>query len=431
MQLKRFLGNLAKAYLAIGALSVSAYAVADDWNCAPQPCAPSSCNSCDCWGQAPAEPPCYNWGYNPPAYLRCGNPNPCSFCDNLRLDVEYLWWRACSQDIDLGYEETFRIGSVPTNGTAVPTQSLRLKSPKDHFQSGFRVGLDYISPCCGWDGGLYYTHFHSKARASAVSAVSLEDGATATDGVAFRPLFETVANSIPDVAEGRWTLNLDYLDLEIGHKYYVSSCFVLRPFIGLRGARINQSYDYRGFADRTATLGFASSSDHFASHNHLKNNFLGVGPRVGLDVDFELGCGLVLFGEAGASIMFGRFERHSNEIYNDFTNATLAGQTWRFNQHAGSERCSASTTDLSIGLEWNRCFCFCGCEHPVSIAFAWEHHGFYDLAGFNFNENTVLFDTNTGTPATAPSSNGGAIDSQKERHTFYTQGLTVRANFGF
>ena len=122
--------------------------------------------------------------------------------------------------------------------------TLSLREPKERFEPGFRVGLNYYSPCDCWDAALNYTYFHTKAKTEGYSNVASGGSATATNFIAFRPLWESVDNSVPDFARGKWLLDLNYLDLEIGHKYYVSSCFVLRPFIGLRGARINQNYNY-------------------------------------------------------------------------------------------------------------------------------------------------------------------------------------------
>ncbi len=425
MQIKRFLGNFAKTYLVLGALSVSAYAGADGYsyqqqggafNCAPQ-CAPANCD-------APChEAPHCGEAYNPCARFDCGNTG--CFSDNLGLQVDFLWWRACADGTELGYEET--ISSTPPGAGSEAFQTLSVRSPKERFEPGFRIGLNYFSPCCCWDAALNYTHFHTTAKTSGYSNV-VSPSATATDYTAFRPLWESVDNSVPDLASGRYVLDLNYLDIEIGHKYYVSSCFVLRPFIGLRGARLNQNYSYDASANRAAAVTPVSSTS-FNSLTKSKNNFLGAGPRLGLDVEFDFGCGVILFGEAGASVLFGRFENHTNENYVDFTNPTVAANNYRFNQHAPSDRCSGTISDLAIGLKWEHCFCYCNTQHPVSLALSWEHHGFYDFAGFGFNKNVVSYNT-VENPTDAPISNGNNV-SQKDRGTIYTQGLTVSANFGF
>ncbi len=420
MKMKRFLGNFAKTYLVLGVLSVSAYAGADDYayhqqggdvNCAPQ-CAPVCC-------EAPChEAPHCGVGYNPCARFDCGTG--CSH--NFGLRVDFLWWRACADGTELGYEET--ISSTPAGYGQEAFQTLSLRRPGEEFEPGFRIGLNYFSPCCCWDAALNYTHFHTTAKAKGFSNVTTPMF-SATDFTAFRPLWESVDNSVPGFASSKYILDLDYLDLEIGHKYYVSACFVLRPFVGLRGARINQKYRYDASANRASAV-IPVSSNHFNNLTKAKNNFLGAGPRVGLDVEFDFGCNVVLFGQAGGSILFGRFENHSNENYIDFAGATSA---YRFNQHAPSERCSGTISDLAIGLKWEHCFCYCNTQYPVSLAFAWEHHGFHDFAGFGFNKNVITYDTSE-TPEVLPTSNANNVE-QKDRGAIYTQGLTVSANFGF
>lgn len=451
MQIKRFLGNFAKTYLVLGALSVSAYAAADDWSnncCAPQ-CAPQCapcCPTLSCDGPC-HEPPCCGYGYNPSAYFTCGN-NDCCLSDNLRFEVDFLWWRASSDEVTLGYEEFFDPSTTATGGCCSGSvkQSLSAREPKERFQPGFRLGLDYICPCDGWDAGIFYTHFHSKSKAEGFSELPLA-AATNQAFTAFRPLWETVTGdnisptdetsnggSVPDFAEGEWILNLDYLDVEIGHKYFVSCRFALRPFIGLRGARINQSYNYDAFADRdVTTTDIGQASNHFHSVMKAKNNFLGAGPRVGLDVQFDVGCGFSLYGAAAGSLLYGRFERHSNEHYTDTTpglvGPPVAGTTFRFNQHYPSDRTSCAISDLEIGLQWEHCFCWCGKSRPFTLAIGWEHHGFFNLAGFGVNDGTVYYDTVTDT-GVAPSSHGTNVKRQ-QRGDFFTQGLRVAADFAF
>lgn len=449
MQIMRFLGKIAKTTLAIGALSVSAFAAADEvypyhqdqMGCCPTqycptqccttpPCCPSSCCGCQC---EPA--PCCNWGYNPPAYLRCpGCCAPCGdgFFDTLGFRVDFLWWRPSTECIDLGDEEF--VVNLPTVGgdeTSIFNSS-STQRPNFKFDPGFRIGIAHVCPCDCWDAELNWTHFHSKARCDGETFGLPPTGIAGTYQL-FIPYWERVFNPAlgsiyPDFARERWNLNLDLLDLEFGYKYYVACCFALRPHAGLRGARINQHINIFQTADRTGDAAATAFGPPFTytSTVHAKCNFLGLGPRLGLDLEIDLGCGLSIFGRAAGSLLFGRFERHGKEFYTQFSTVgtTTTTTSLEYSAHGSKLRTSRAVTDLAIGLKWAHCFNWCNRCHPVSFSLLWEHHGFYKMTCFNFISRGFDPFATTTPPVYPGSSKCGCED-------LTTQGLTAALTIGF
>ena len=439
MQLKRFLGNFAKTYLVIGALSVSAFAGADEFyqggymgghpgnqggymadgyqggavpNFVPGFQDGMMDNGC-C---QPAERPCYPYGFNPPAYQHCG-VNACnSFIDSLRGRVDFLWWRASENNLSIGTEETITTFSSDVTDASSETDRSRAKNPKFNFDAGFRLGLSTVCPDGCWDAALNWTHFHTKAKASGFSDFPLEadEDNTTTTGVFFIPAYERVAGAFPDLIEGRWTLDMDLVDLEIAHKFFVSRCLVLRPFVGLRGARIDQGYKIHSAANRSGTI----DDDVYVSYVRMKNDFLGIGPRIGFDIEFEVGCGVVVFAEAAGSILYGTFDRHAREFYDDADDLDVVEYTLK----SSADRCSRAISDLSIGLKWEHCFCWCNHYHPISLTAAWEHHGFYEFNDFAFGSNGFNSDDEVVTTNPVLSGRHGDL---------YTQGLTLSLEVGF
>lgn len=402
MQIKRFLGNLAKTYLALGALSVSALAGANEFYPAPYAgpagngcgwdCPPVCHDDCNPCCNTPCHPaPRCNWGYNPPGYFSCGTDS-CCFSDSLGLNVDFLWWRAKTDGTDLGYTEVF---TTSTSGLEI-LDRVHKKQPHFRFDPGVRVGIDYHCPCDCWDVALVWTDYHTRAIAHGESEFPL----TGPSEI-FTPFFEAVSGvPAPDEAEGRWHLSLDLLDLEFGSKYYVSSCLILRPHFGLRGVRLNQNFTYEGYANRTISEVLTA----FDSYAKFKDHFLGAGPRVGLDIELSLGCNFWLFGKAAGTLAYGRFERSIREEH------TALGETdviTRFSESIPSDRSSIAIGDLTFGLLWEQCVCWCNRSHPFGLALSWEHHGFYDVTDFTFAR------------------------TQSDKHDLYIQGLTVSANFGF
>lgn len=449
MLLKRFLGNIAKATLAIGALSVSAFAVANEaypygghefyghdmysGQCGSPcelPCNPVCSTADHCCGQPCNPPPSCNWGYNPPAYPRCGGccDSDGGWLDSLGFRVDFLWWRPSVECLELGVEEFFT--ASPVVGTETEFfNAYDVKRPKYKYDPGFRLGLAHVCPCDCWDVMLNWTHFHSKANVSGASDFDFT-GATipaASTFTLFTPYWERVIGAFPDVSSGHWTLNMDLLDLEFGSKYFVCSCFAVRPSIGLRGARIDQSFRVASYANRTVATPFAPFDD-FASLVRAKSDFLGVGPRVGLQAELDLGCGIAIFGEAAGSLLFGRYDRHSREFF-EYLTTTTTGTTsteYEFETHGSPERSTLATTDLSIGLKWCHCFNWCNRLHPVSLAISWEHHGFFDATRFDFPGQS--FDL-----ATFTAGDGFNEDGESHCHpsNLFTQGVTASICIGF
>jgi hypothetical protein len=337
--------------------------------------------------------------------------------DNLSGSVDFLWWRPYSEGLALGSDETFvRTGSVNT----IVTDSTSEKNLNFKFDPGFRLGLGYYCPSNCWDVDLVWTHFHSKANAFGSSENTGSFDARNSD--LFYNYWTRLLGLFPQEAKARWTLDMDLIDLEFGQKYYVNHCFILRPHFGLRFARIDQNYHVEAFSNSAFNNSSEISYKTFASVVKSKNDFRGVGPRIGLDIEINLGCSVFLFGKGGASLIYGTFDRGSNEAinYTSFTNPTVA-TAFAYDASGHNERNTVTMTDISFGLKWEHCFECCNTYHPFALAFAWEQNAFYDLNRFNFVSGSV------------GSKNGVQAASYQPAKTgdLKTQGLTVSAMIGF
>lgn len=435
MQVRRFLGKIAGAYLAIGALSVSAFAAADvnsghdqGWGqshgmgespwmgssqCCPPSCAPSCCQQEIC-----NPPPACGTAYNPAGYFNCNNccGSNGGFFDSLRFRADFLWWRASEDCLSLGTEEAY---SQFPGGRRI--ESSREKTLDFKYDPGFRIGLATICPCDCWDLAVNWTHFHSKANAHGAIHGARSD---ADNEVVFIPEWQRNGEALPDYARGKWTLDLDLVDLEFGRKYYVSSCFILRPHFGLRGARVDQGFRVFSEANRENPYDVFGTGS-YVSGVKAKNNFLGVGPRIGIDLELALPCinNVKLFGQAAGSLVFGKFDRHAKERFQDFTQEDGAYGDCCFadvdyEARATQHRISRGITDLAIGLKWEHCCNWCNRSHPITLAVAWEHHAFYNFNNFIFERLH---------------NDGGRVRGERRccGGDLATQGLTVTAEIGF
>lgn len=434
MQLGRFFSIFAKWNLVIAAMSVSILAGADEFestrddhynydyrnnNCYSNvPCG-NYCQGDTCCGFPCSPAPACNWAYNPPAYPSCGCDMGCnnccgSFLDSFYFRSDFLWWRACEEGLELGTEEFVEsFTEVVTPERSIVYNRSHEKKPNFKYDPGFRIGFGNHCACGCWDFAVNWTNFHTKAK---VNGFSFGD-------VTFFPYWERVSNAIPFNAFGQYKLDLDLIDLEFGHKFYVANCFSLRPQFGLRFARVHQTYraefDAEGPSDEILSS--------YISEIKTRSNFLAVGPRAGLEVEVDIGCGISLFGCGAGAVMFGKFDNNSKEYLKDFTTLTVQeiGQ-FTYESPSARHRCSRLFTDLAFGVKWTRCFEWCNRCHPVSLAFAWEHHGFFAMNTFNFAERGFVF------PEGVEDGPGDLKAAQaNKRGDLFTQGLTVSLTFGF
>lgn len=370
----------------------------------------SCCNSCGFY--PPAAPPSCAPGYNPLAYSTCPG-NTCDACGIVSGRFDFLWWRAYEEGTSLGTEETintFTTRTQPYIREKIFNNS-RIKNLNSHYKPGFRLGLDYICLCDGWDAAINWTHFHANANTTGYS--KFNDGKM----VFLLPFWERIHCLLPQKAKATWKLELDLVDLELGRKFYVSSCIAIRPLIGIRVARIMQSYRTDSYANDSGRG--AGLADVYFSRTYSTGRFSALGPRIGASMEYQMGCGVALFGEAATSILFGRFNRHANEQCAIYEGRTPTGVNYDYHSSTGCDRQSRTITDMSIGINYSRCIEWCNKIRRMTFSFAWEHHAFYNLNSFNFAPNAV----------TLPGNETGC--SRGKKGNLYTQGLVFSADVTF
>ena len=170
---------------------------------------------------------------------------------------DLLYWQA-TEPVDW---------TMNTNRSAVD-QFVAFQTVDYDFNTGFRVGVG-LDP--DWGIKLYYTRFDTAAEDSVAGNVTpvFFGGRLAVPTLLDPPYFQS----------GRIRAAIDYnvLDLDFGKSFCPTESLQLRPVLGLRGAWINQTFDAEfqgtwlgGLLQRT-------------SDEQIKNNFWGVGPKLGIE----------------------------------------------------------------------------------------------------------------------------------------------------
>lgn len=223
------------------------------------------------------------------------------------------------------------------------------KSLKFEFNSGFRVGLGVHMPHDGWDIYVNYTHFYPEHSHSAHGS--------------FYPLFLFEGTGLPDsqgpiVSEAhvKWNIEFQSVDVEIGRAYYIAKTLTFRPFIGLKGAWIDQlaKIHYEG--------GFIPAGQAFRTH--FENDFKAAGPLLGIESNWQLGAGFSLFGDIAAALMVGHFDNDQEQ--HQLNNSEVVHLPSSFNL-------VSPTLQMIAGLAWDHNFHRDACHVGFSAGFETQY----------------------------------------------------------
>lgn len=313
---------------------------------------------------------------------------------------EYLYWEAVQDQMQYAAIIPDGIEPIITAIEAGPpfdiSAKLAIIDPSFNYNSGFRIGIGYEVPCSNWDVQLAWVRLHEGGNVSSVSSIAngiipLTVPLSSVFGFIDRDPDEF---GFASKARSRWNFAFDTLDLQLGGTFPCLNCLVVRPFIGLKAATINQTQyiDY---------IGLTLTGLPIIVQNKKKNNFQGIGPSFGIDSSWEFYPHLNLTSGFSGALLYSNF--YVNEAPIAVQAPTLI-QVSLDNTKYKRVRPMVSTR---IGIDWDTCLCD---RFQVLIGVAYE---------FQYWWNQWQ------TPPSVESSilNGGA----SPQGDLMLQGLTVKA----
>jgi len=208
--------------------------------CVPQP---KKCIDCECYTPAYYDLQC-DWG----AFI----------------SVDFLYWYANESNLPYAAIGTAQEANIELAGldiiSYVPITSAEYLNAS--WDPGVRVGLGWNSSCDGWDSNITWTYLkNSQKQTTKVANFSNPDfllpneeanypsngqkvvipGVLGTNS--FAPQDGSAPLSYFTSVEGKWKIQFNQIDWELGRKYWLSQCFSLRPYTALRGAWTKISFD--------------------------------------------------------------------------------------------------------------------------------------------------------------------------------------------
>lgn len=173
----------------------------------------------------------------------------------IKLFLAPLYWKA-TETIDWVYN----------NSLTTPNQIINYKTIDYHAAPGFRIGGE-VNIKDKWDTEFYYTRYY----------VSESDSTTGNLTSAFlgAKLAEPSSGYFYQAGQVTSFIRYNMLDWNVGKRFQVYDALMLRPLLGLEGGWINQGIN-------TSFQGQTSVTEN------IKNNFSGVGPKMGIEGSLRL-----------------------------------------------------------------------------------------------------------------------------------------------
>lgn len=331
------------------------------------------------------------------------------------------------------------------------------------YDWGWNINVGYIYPCRGLDVYLSYTswdndrssrlnHALFAPTAGILEALTAENAGPTlpliTDGTTFSPILPLfsittdpafVFNDVSTVVYSKRDISNHTWDLTLGQTVDVGCNFRVRWFGGLRYSQLENKLDTRfetTFTGDTPLTGIIVAGDELISLDdtvfagatvledelsltitdvfHHRSKFDGIGPRFGLDVNYNLGYCFGIVGSVSTSLLVGEVDNSFKEFVaatGSFTAVGPTGVSGITAQPPGAETPVATaiplftsefstSTDLTrlryrehrivpnidakIGLDWSYQFCNCS-RSKITI------EGGYSISHY-FNANDRLID---------------------------------------
>lgn len=273
---------------------------------------------------------------------------------NVWIQADVLYWKPWERAL---------VATNHKSDVFVTDDFTKASVARPHFEwsLGYRLNAGYLFPAYHWDVGASWTHYTSHLSQHKSS-----------HGSAFLGMFP-IRSLSDDIFEGdyvfdsqlKWKLIVNMLDVQFGRYFTVFHRLDLKPYCSLRNAWIKQHgrIAYQGgiFLIGILAPGVSLNGTDLIK---MKNNYWGMGPRIGIAPRLAIGKGFGLNADAAISALYGIFSIAQKETYLDKT---------RFSYHKHLDR-FCFVGDLLAGVEWKAPFC--NERYALTFKADWEYHIF-------------------------------------------------------
>lgn len=260
------------------------------------------------------------------------------------LDASFTYWQAKEDGLNSGES-----GQVDGSGTTLFASSPNVFQQDFGYKPGFKVGMG-LSFLDDWELFGEYTYYRGKNQVSkSAPAGSVGTGVWSLDSWYMQETFFSLQALTGTHLSTTWQIALDMGDFLLSRPLEEKRGFTYAPFGGLRTVWIRQQMN---LALNVAAASFGGSgflgSQPVSSKN--QSHAWSLGPRIGVEGQYNLPKQLNFNGSIGTSLLFTHFDiKHQEEAAANFYQAP-AGLHMSYN-------CVRPELDLSLGFGWRRDFC--------------------------------------------------------------------------
>ncbi len=227
------------------------------------------------------------------------------------------------------------------------------RAPHPKWDWGYRVGAGLRFCESPWAISAAWTHF--------------EQGTQSLNCEEFNPT--------------KWKLDLNYVDALLDYRLCLTSTIRLKFFGGARGALFKQ-HVRTNFTNHIITFQLPTpTTECFFTSHCSKQHFKGVGGLVGVEGNWDFGCGFNLFANGDVGCMYGRYNTKL------FT-SELTGSTTFITDHSRRQQACQFFIDATFGLRWKVCLCD---NIKLTFQLGVEQHTFFNHNYIGDNGNLSLY----------------------------------------
>lgn len=228
------------------------------------------------------------------------------------------------------------------------TDNGRYQSVNADFDWGYKASIGYIFPCTGNDVRLSYSYFNNTTKDNLKSnhfnaALTPFEVSSGSDGIL---ALETSANA-------KTKFKYQVADLETGQHIDLGCHAHVRAFAGLRYANLDSHLDANYFVLVNNLVN--QNQGHMDVFTAQNSRFQGIGPRLGMDVNYDIGNGFGIAGEVGSALLVG--DIHSNFSQRDITVTSTSTIEDVFSYKIPKENRVVPNLDAKLGINYSYQFC--------------------------------------------------------------------------
>lgn len=259
----------------------------------------------------------------------CSSQQPLSCCPSscgqFLIEAEVLCLRAFQEGLASACDNP-QIHNFKRHGNFISKIKGTARDPNFKWNFGYRLGVGYKLADNNSIIGVRWLHFNTHSRKDR----GHRDRSRST--------------------QHNWKIDFDVVDFLYGYGCELSNNFVLIPFVGIRYARIDQKLRTDFVSRLVESTHHVTHVDQARSRGRLKQDFYGVGPILGFGGDWDVGCGLGIYGDASVSMLYGSVTARS-ELIDVFNTATSISHLRKHTQTF------QTVLDARVGVRWRTCFC--------------------------------------------------------------------------